>query len=227
LMGSVLASVPGVAWAAKPAPCPPGVQKCGKNCCPDAAFICAQGKCACPAGTTRIGNTCCQNAQVCGSSCGCQTGEGCCNGVCTDLSTTTNCGACGNACATGQSCVNQTCVTVCPPNEEVCNGACFPTCPTGLVRDENCICGCPDPPNQHQRCFVEDPSHPEQVTCVCCAISEGAPCCGPSASGGESCMCCTQGTFCCPGLPGTIGGACCPEVGGVIDCFSAQCVTPG
>ena len=220
LVGGVLASVPGVAWAAKPAPCPPGVQKCGKACCPDATFICAQGKCACPTGTTRIGNTCCQNAQVCGSNCGCQTGEGCCNGVCTDLSTTINCGACGNACTTGQSCENQTCVTNCPPGQEVCNGACVPTCDPGLVRDQLCDCVCSDPQNQVRHCFVEDPSHPEQQTCVCCSISAGDNfCCSPNVFGGNSCRCCPSPTFCCP------GGSCCPEVSpGVIDCFSDLCV---
>jgi len=188
LVGSVLASVPGVAWAAKPAPCPSGVQKCGKNCCPDGTFICAQGKCACPAGTTRISNTCCQNEQVCGQSCGCQQGQGCCNNVCTDLNTTTDCGTCGNACGTGQICVEGRCVA------EPCD---------------------PD----HQACFVEDPSRPDEVTCVCCAISDGAPCCGPNLSGGVSCQCCSQaqGFFCCP------GGACCPEINGVIECFSGAC----
>jgi hypothetical protein len=52
LVGGMLASVPGGAWAAKPAPCPSG-KKCGRNCCPDSSFVCKQGKCVatppCPA----------------------------------------------------------------------------------------------------------------------------------------------------------------------------------
>jgi hypothetical protein len=112
LVGGVLASVPGGAWAAKPAPCPSGV-KCGKNCCQQ-PFICSRGKCACPTGTTNLGTTCCSNAQVCGQSCGCSSGEGCCSGACTPLNTDANCGSCGNACPSGQGCVNGQCVGTCP-----------------------------------------------------------------------------------------------------------------
>jgi hypothetical protein len=81
VMGSVLASVPGMAWAAKPT-CAGGATKCGRNCCPDSTYVCSKGKCACPTGTTPIGNTCCQNAQVCGSSFCCQTGQSCVDGQC-------------------------------------------------------------------------------------------------------------------------------------------------
>jgi hypothetical protein len=76
LVGGVLASVPSIAWAAKPAPCPSG-NKCGKNCCPDATFVCSQGKCACPTGQTA------------------------CGGQCVRLTTNQNCGSCGNACPGG------------------------------------------------------------------------------------------------------------------------------
>jgi hypothetical protein len=57
LVGGMLASVPGVAWAARPAPCTSG-RKCGKRCCPDASFVCSRGKCACPAGTELCGGRC-------------------------------------------------------------------------------------------------------------------------------------------------------------------------
>jgi|SRR5215213_753455 len=206
LVGGVLASVPGAAWAAKPAPCPPGVQKCGKNCCPDVTFICAQGKCACPTGTTRIGNTCCQNAQVCGSSCGCQQGDGCCNNVCTDLSTTTNCGACGNACATGESCVNGSCTTVCEPGWEVCGGVCQPPCPAGLERHSNstipCLCECPNP--EETPCCDTDSMTGEPTRCVCCRDFDlSQQCCfqvdqGTGARSNAICCEAAAGFFCDP-----------------------------
>jgi hypothetical protein len=105
LVGGVLASVPGVAWAAKPAPCSSG-NKCGKNCCPDVSFVCSKGKCACPSGSTL------------------------CGGNCVDLqSDPQNCGQCGNACATEQSCVSGVCsvVDACPPPT---------TCRTCSCRDD-------------------------------------------------------------------------------------------
>jgi len=48
LVGTAMASIPGVAWAK---PCPPGELKCGKKCCPGDAR-CVRGKCVCPSGTT-------------------------------------------------------------------------------------------------------------------------------------------------------------------------------
>jgi hypothetical protein len=96
LVGGVLASVPGVAWAAKPAPCPSGV-KCGRNCCPNVSFACSKGKCACPPGTTL------------------------CNGNCADLqSDPNNCGSCGNTCPSGQQCRNGDCLDFCPAGDVYC-----------------------------------------------------------------------------------------------------------
>jgi hypothetical protein len=130
VMGGVLASVPGMAWAAKPT-CAGGATKCGSKCCPDSTYVCSKGKCACPAGTTPIGNTCCQNAQVCGSSCGCPTGQSCVNGgcvcpaatptycaatnTCVDIQTDpANCGGCNQTCTEGQGCADGTCQDICP-----------------------------------------------------------------------------------------------------------------
>jgi hypothetical protein len=184
LVGGVFASVPGGAFAARPVPCAPGVERCGRNCCPNADFICAQGKCACPTGTTRIGNTCCQNEQVCGSSCGCQTGQGCCNSVCTDLSTTTNCGACGRTCSPIQSCVGGQC-------------QCSNTCPAGdmVANPTTCQCECPNP-NQEQivpACAVDASDNPTQ--CVCCNITQlESPCCehDPLTGRPTNCRCCNN-----------------------------------
>jgi hypothetical protein len=129
LLGGVLASVPSVAWAAKPS-CPSG-KKCGKNCCPDTSFVCTQGKCACPSGTVLCNNACVSN--VCDSTtgevfnpatckCECPMGEEICPGNNTCVS---------NACGVGQT-FN---LTTCECEQAVCPGDCsnYP------------ICGPPDP----------------------------------------------------------------------------------
>jgi len=48
----------------------------------------------------------------------CLDGSGCCNGVCTDLSTSTDCGACGNVCGKGTTCTGGHC---CAPGTKWCN----------------------------------------------------------------------------------------------------------
>ena len=108
-----------------------------------------QGKCVstCSAQETCIAGVCCPNTRACGNTClatacdatNCQVcdpikgacvstcttqGQGCCNGVCTDLNTVTNCGACGTTCAAGQSCVNGVCEAVCTAPQTLCNGTC-------------------------------------------------------------------------------------------------------
>jgi hypothetical protein len=150
LLGGALASVPGMAWAAKPGPCP---KKCGKHCCPDATFVCSGGKCACPAGTTNLGTTCCPNADVCGTSCGCSTGEACCSGTCTPLGTVTNCGSCGNACSGGKTCQAGACA--CPQGQTDCGGVCRDLatdvlncglCGSACAQGASCVgsqCACP------------------------------------------------------------------------------------
>jgi hypothetical protein len=63
LVGGMLASVPGGAWAAKPAPCPSG-KKCGRNCCPDSSFVCKQGKCVATPPVRRSHLACVANAFI-------------------------------------------------------------------------------------------------------------------------------------------------------------------
>src|SRR6185503_9282442 len=73
-----------------------------------------------------------------GPDCNCVCGQTNCNGTCRDTrSDTANCGACGNTCATGFSCVNGAC-SVCPAGWTLCNGFC-----TNLYFDQfNCgACG--------------------------------------------------------------------------------------
>jgi fibronectin type 3 domain-containing protein len=57
----------------------------------------------------------CASDQICGSDGTCQPapfchdGERLCGQVCTDITSATNCGACGNVCATGLSCISGVC----------------------------------------------------------------------------------------------------------------------
>ena len=112
---SVSAVGPGGAGGRSPCggACPPGTY-----CCPDT--VSGGG------GGPPSGGTCIEVKQTCPSA-GCpNAGEVRCSGACTNvLSDVNNCGSCGNACLSGQSCVNGTCQVTCPigttfvPN---CNG---------------------------------------------------------------------------------------------------------
>lgn len=65
----------------------------------------------------------------------CTSTEGLCKGVCTDLTTTANCGGCGNACVDNQTCTAGVCT--CPNNGNLCDGVC-----TDLTTLQNCgLCG--------------------------------------------------------------------------------------
>ena len=71
-------------------------------------------------------------------SCRCPSGQTLCNGQCVSLQTSTsNCGACGNACTGGRLCNSGMCA--CPRlTPDVCNGQC-----TNLqISNQNCgMCG--------------------------------------------------------------------------------------
>jgi hypothetical protein len=85
-MGGVAALALPSALLAEPAlaRCPPSRQ-CGDKCCPS-GFRCKRGKCICKSGLKKCGKKCID--------------------VAVDES---NCGACGHACASGQSCVGGQC----------------------------------------------------------------------------------------------------------------------
>jgi hypothetical protein len=118
LVGSVLASIPGVAWAAKPS-CPSGVRCKGQCCGP--GEVCKKGSgggCVpCPAGTTA------------------------CSGQCVDtLTDANNCGGCGNVChgpdpnggtALPPECINGYCGSRCTAPGTQCIQQCptYPNCP--------------------------------------------------------------------------------------------------
>ena len=160
LMGGALASIPGVAWAAKPGGCASGVT-CKGKCCPVGA-TCGTGKgggCACPTGQMVCGGQCvslttnqncgscgnaCQEGKTCqGGVCACPQGQTECGGVCRDLATDVlNCGLCGSACGTGQSCVGGQCA--CPSGQELCGGQCV-----------------------HNLCTEEQPLNPTTCRCEC------------------------------------------------------------
>ena len=71
LVGTVMASIPGLAWAA---PCRPGQFQCGRRCCPQEAgcvrgdCVCPAGRQHCPAGTLQGTETCCPEGFDCCST---------------------------------------------------------------------------------------------------------------------------------------------------------------
>ena len=90
LVGGALASIPGMAWAAKPS-CPSGVT-CKGQCCPVGA-TCGKAKgggCTCPTGQTACGgqcvtNTCSNQGEAFNPAtcqCECPTGQVVCNNAC-------------------------------------------------------------------------------------------------------------------------------------------------
>src|SRR5215217_2891530 len=120
LLGSALASVPGVAWADDDR-CPEGQTRCGERCvnlktnerhCGSCSNRCASNQTCCKG---RCVNTQ-RNERHCGS-CGkrCDEGEQCVSGVCQGGCPigTTPCGT--QCCQTGETCVNDVCQ---------CQGAC-------------------------------------------------------------------------------------------------------
>jgi hypothetical protein len=133
LLGGVLASIPGVAWAhhepEHPIPpgqvrrCQEGEVKCRGTCCGPEDLCC---------------NGVCTNVSFSRNNCGacgnvCQEGEDCCGSICVPLNTEQNCGGCFSGCHEAEICVNGTCQ--CPdPGQTLCANVC---CPQGhCVIDE-------------------------------------------------------------------------------------------
>ncbi len=160
-------------------------------------------RCRLPGGTT------CQNGV-----CACPAGQTLCGGACTDLTTdAANCGQCGNACATGASCVSGTCKTctvlyghvVCPQG---CSyDACSPTAVPGVLDPTTCECACPPgytscPPgpcsSESGRCTgtcLPPDLHGGSGNCGGCGIrcdSAAGFGCGYIAPGVPACRCATN-----------------------------------
>ncbi|MFL5760007.1 MAG: hypothetical protein ACJ789_09720 [Thermomicrobiales bacterium] len=140
--------------------CPPPYDRCGQVCCFGGADCTDPntGTCSCPAGTEPCQEVCtqsCTGGQVLDSStCQCITptamptpttppcpsGQDLCNGVCTSITSSQNCGSCGNVCPTGIPCIGTSCQ--CPPGYTACTGGCKDT----SMDHDNCggcgiICG--------------------------------------------------------------------------------------
>jgi hypothetical protein len=100
IVGSILASVSGVAWAAPPEgrgrPCPKGEKKCRDTCCSSPEDFCCRGQC-----TNVVFDR--FNCGRCGKQCA--EGEDCCGGTCVPLNTPQNCGCCGCGCLETEQCV--------------------------------------------------------------------------------------------------------------------------
>ena len=88
----------------------PKATPCG-TCTAKTPFTACSGGATSTCCTTKTSNYCAntntdvKNCGKCGNVCSLKTKlQGCCSGVCTDLTTGTNCGSCGNVCAKGKSC---------------------------------------------------------------------------------------------------------------------------
>jgi hypothetical protein len=112
-------------------PCPAGKFLCGQSCCSNGSSCCGGTTC-CPVTQACCDfGVCCGPGQACrygqctpvGVLCGgvrCAVGEACCNGRCTRLNTSTNCGACGDACDPNELCTNGVCHSVCQVGRIAC-----------------------------------------------------------------------------------------------------------
>ena len=119
LLGSVLAAVPGVAWADD----------------------------RCPEGQTRCGDRCVNlqtNERHCGScSNRCRSTQTCCKGRCVNLQRNErHCGSCFHRCAEGEECVSGECKPSCIPNGEPCTEATALQCCSGTCSGGKCA-ACP------------------------------------------------------------------------------------
>jgi hypothetical protein len=91
------------------------------------------------------------DATITGPTLGCRPIDTTCAGSCVNLqSSATNCGACGRACAAGESCVAGVCGIACPAGQSLCGGACVDvtsdsnhcgTCGRTCIGGQWCIAG--------------------------------------------------------------------------------------
>jgi hypothetical protein len=212
LVGSLLAAIPGVAWAQQT----PGTPPPGRGC--------PEGLTRCPGASTRRS---CFDLQRDPGNCGqcgnvCSQDEICCQGQCVP-------------CPGGQ--FNFSTCECCQAGEFACGGQCVP-CPggAGQFNPDTCEC-CPPGSVPCGCCGREQACVPcpegQQInfdTCFCCPPG-AVPCQG-------GCVSCPEGQqlnpnicFCCPpGQEPCDGSCCCPP--GEVDCFGqccpeGQCCGPG
>lgn len=169
---------------------------------------------ACP-----LGKICDVAARTCADGCTanqpCPPGQGCCGGSCLDLSTTSNCGACGKACAAGVGCCGGQCLSLstaqncgscgatCGVGSDCCGGACTP-----VYTAQNCgACGRACGATQ-ECCGLTCVSVTTVANCGACgnACTSGDVCCGGSCQSlattsncGACGRTCAAGEGCCAG----------------------------
>ncbi len=127
--------------------------------------------------------SCKPNGIGCNTNSQCCSG-GCCHGTCTNLNTTSNCGACGHKCDACSTCQSGTCVSRCSSGQVcLCNG----TCATACVPDYH---ACPgvgicyfDIDQTHIYCINENGSGGGTRCASDCDCPVGNFCEGPGATG--------------------------------------------
>ncbi len=161
---------------------------------------------------------CKPNGIGCNISSQCCSG-GCCHGTCTDLGTTTNCGACGHQCAAGQGCCGGTCTDL---NTTQNCGACGHTCSAGQTC-QNGQCVSPTTTTGTTTTTSTTTSTTTTTTTPPPCMNFGGPC------GVNTDLCCSglfcNNGFCCPsGMEGCPPGGCCSP--GSICCGNGECCQP-
>lgn len=135
---------------------------------------------------------------------------------CIDLATdSAHCGACGTACAAGETCTGGVCTGSCIPNcngnqcgDDGCGGSCGQCGGTQRCRDGRCR----EPEDEcflsNQPCSGEGTCCNQQQACQL-ACSESPTCCGlTGARCQDDCDCCGAFSFC------SKGGTCATEIPG-------------
>ncbi len=187
---------------------------------------------ACPAGVSCVAGAC-GGAVDAGAGPVCPSGYGDCNANAADgcetnlISNASNCGACGNACPSGLSCVAGVCTSatpadaglVCPSGRGDCNAIAIDGCETNLASDTNHCGACGSRCATGWSCALGACTPPGAVDAGFVCASGMADCDGNAANGCEtnlssnasSCGAC--GRLCSAGQS-CVAGAC---TGGAVD----------
>ena len=153
--------------------CPEGQTRCFGTCVKDdKPTRCCDDKTACPTGGTCTNNRCtCPANQII-----CEDDKG--NDACVDTqSSASNCGACGKACASGESCVKGACIKSDCVGDKDKDGTpdCQDQCPDDKNKTEPGQCGCgkserdgdrDGTPDCNDKCS-EDPRKTQPGQCGC------------------------------------------------------------
>jgi hypothetical protein len=174
LLGTALASFPGVTWA---------------NDCRRLGRECRRDSQCCSRNCVRRGDD---------KVCGCPAGQTRCGERCVNLNRNENhCGECFNRCDEGQECLGRVCQGGCPPGEPVCGNRCCDggrecvggvcQCPSGTTEctrtvgegstAPQCVPDCPSGQVLNtKRCECVVPTGGTNVGCICGDTSERVAC---------------------------------------------------